>query len=135
MRRNGTNPNFGALDPALLAWQDDAPPFKPVRPVSGGLTPAQQRQQAILIARSFKGQYLSGIAYLEDYETTIAIVRPIHRDKANSPHQISVDPAGNISVTRLAPPAPAEARRVARRLLLAAAACIPLLILMLIAIS
>lgn len=135
MRRNGSNPHFGTLDPALLAWQDSAPPFKPARPVSGGLSPAQQRQQAILIARSFKGQYLSGITYLDDYETTIAIVRPIHRDKANSPHQISVDPAGNISVTRLAPSPPAAAQRVARRLLLAAGACVPLLTLLLIAIS
>ena len=82
MRRNGADPTFSAPDPALLSWHAAARPTQ-ASPAPAKLTPVQQREQAILVARSFKDQYLSGIAYLEDRGTTIAIVRPIHRHKGN----------------------------------------------------
>lgn len=134
MRRNGADPTFSALDPALLSWRETARPTQ-APSVAARLTPIQQRQQAILVARSFKDQYLSGITYLEDRGTTIAIVRPIHRHKGNVPHEIRVDPAGNVSVTRLASSSPASSQRIGRWLLLAGGAVGPLLTLLLIAVS
>jgi hypothetical protein len=135
MRRNRDDAVFTMLDPALLAWQTTTPPVKSTRPAAGGLTPVQQRQQALLVARSFKEHYLSGISYREDCGTTIAIVRPIQRKKGNVPHRISVDPAGNVSVTRLKPSPAAPSPRIMRWLLLAGGAIGPLLTLLLVAVS
>ncbi len=134
MRRNGADPTFSAPDPALLSWHATARPTQ-ASPTPAKLTPVQQREQAILVARSFKDQYLSGIAYLEDRGTTIAIVRPIQRHKGNVPHEIRVDPAGNVSVTRLASSSPVSSQRIGRWLLLAGGAFGPLLTLLLIAVS
>jgi len=135
MRRNHADPQFSPLDPALFRLRDAIPPLRVSQLATGRLSPSEQRKQALLVARSLKGQYLSGIMYLEDCQTTVAIVRPIHKQKGDVPHQISVDAAGNVSVHRFIPESTRASDRVVRRLLLVGGTLSTLLSLLLIAVS
>lgn len=60
------------------------------------LSPAEQRQQAVQIAHSFTHHYLAKLTYLDDCQTTIAMIRPI--DTRQPACQIWVDAIGNVSV-------------------------------------
>lgn len=67
------------------------------------LSPDEQQQRALQIARSLKAGYLSDIVYLPERQLAMATVRPIlaQRRGLDAPHRICVDPEGNVSVRRL----------------------------------
>jgi hypothetical protein len=60
------------------------------------LSPTEQCRQVLQIARSFKHHYLAQIDYHDDYQLTIALVKPV--DLRRAAHEIWVDAAGNVSV-------------------------------------
>jgi len=61
----------------------------------GGLTPTEQHQRAVEIARYFRDHYLSEIIYRDDRHIAIAIIRPRADD---IPYKICVDRDGNVSI-------------------------------------
>jgi hypothetical protein len=64
------------------------------------LSPLDQKRQAIQIAQSFRSHYLAEIAYHDDRQMTVAILRPIQirHHTLDVPHKICVDAAGNVGV-------------------------------------
>jgi len=99
MRRN--KPSH-ALSPLPAPPITAAFPLLAARPGRRFLTPPEQRQQVIQIARNFRSHYLANITYLDDIKMTVAVVRPTHarRKECDGPHEICVDAAGNVSVSR-----------------------------------
>jgi hypothetical protein len=63
---------------------------------SRALTPTEQEQQAITIAKSFKQHYLASITYCNDQQLATALIKPINAHEL--PHEIQVDADGNADI-------------------------------------
>jgi hypothetical protein len=85
------------------------------------LSPAEQRRQAVQVAKSFKRHYLSEISYLDGCRLAVAVIRPtgLPHGPADIAQKICVDVDGNVSVIAY-DAFPARARHlIVKRLLLA----------------
>jgi len=82
------------------------------------LSPAEQRELVQIIARGFDSLYLARTIYLKDSGLTVATLLPCAAHQGR-PQRISVDAAGNVSVSTWSPvAAPSRPSAVARRLTL-----------------
>ncbi|HML24959.1 MAG TPA: hypothetical protein PKD09_25115 [Aggregatilinea sp.] len=129
MRRNHPTFNSRTLLPSPLtvtfATLATEPDITTVLPDAESLTPAEQQQRALQIARTLKGGYLADLTYLADRRIAVATVCPIldQRNPLDVPHKVCVDADGNVSVIRNDPHA-ASQRLVLSRLLLVVGAFI-----------
>lgn len=112
---SATAPSLTATFPPPVLGEITLPSRDARRP---HLSPADQRRQALHIARSFAGHYLTEIAYLPDQRLAVATIRPVPASHAyDVPRQISVDDAGNVDIDLLETGPPGQARhwRILRR--------------------
>ncbi len=68
------------------------------------LSRAEQEQQAIAIARTYRHYYLAEIAYQANLCEVTALIKPMHHTKTNA-LQITVDASGNANIEALELPA------------------------------
>lgn len=114
----GTTPRH-AVTVTYVAPADE-PDLTYLAPDAEQLSPLEQQQRALQVARSFKDTYLAEVSYLAERQLAIATIRPVlaQRNALDTPHRICVDAEGNINVFRLSGPTAADQHLMLSRVLL-----------------
>ncbi|WP_162910051.1 hypothetical protein [Aggregatilinea lenta] len=109
MRRS--QPAFAnrSLAPSPISITFSTPTREPdiahVLPDAERLSPIEQQQRALQIARTLKGGYLADLTYMAERRIAVATVHPMlaHHNALDVPHNVCVDVNGNASVIRRDP--------------------------------
>ena len=101
MRRNriAEPPAPALIAPPVTFTFDHLPAAMVDSPTMDYLSPAEQREQAILISQTFREYYMAKLLYLDNSQIAVAIIRPREDDRqSEGPLQIIVDNQGNVRV-------------------------------------
>lgn len=98
----------------------DEPDLTTIAPDAEHLSPLEQQQRALQVARSFKDAYLADVSYLAERQLAVATIRPVltQRNAMDVPHRICVDAEGNVNVLRLSRQTAADQSFMLSRVLL-----------------